>query len=285
MPAFIPEMWSAKILEALDNTLVYSQLFNTDYEGEITAAGDTVHIGTVGNVTVKKYTRNTDIAAPETVSVSDQTLKIDQADYFNIQVDDLDAVQSKLSLLNEATARAAYAFSDNADKYLGSLLATKGTANAELGTKAEPITVTKENAYQLLVQMRTNLTKANLPTAGRKVVVPPEFEGFMLLDNRFVAVDTASDARLTDGRVYRAAGFDILVSNNAPTVAKAGAGSNQTATNIVAASPMCGTFANQILETKGYSPEARFGQAVKGLHAYGAAVTRPAAVAVATVVF
>lgn len=285
MPAFIPAIWSAKILEALDNNLVYSKLFNTDYQGEITNVGDTVHIGTVNNVTVKKYTRNTDIEA-ETIAVTDQTLVIDQADYFNIIVDSLDEVQSKLPLLNEATQRAAYGFSDATDKHLGSIAAAKGTANANLGTKAAPLTITKENAYETLVQMRLNLNKANLPTAGRVCIVPPEFESLMLLDPHFVAVGTdASNDRLEGGTVYRAAGFEISVSNNAPTVAKAGEMADKTAINIVAGSPMCGTFANQILNTESYKPEKRFGDGVKGLHAYGATITRPAAVAVATVVF
>ena len=35
------------------------------------------------------------------------------------------------------------------------------------------------------------------------------------------------------------------------------------------------TFAEQIHKTEAYSPERRFGDAVKGLHVYGAKVTRP----------
>ena len=78
--------------------------------------------------------------------------------------------------------------------------------------------------------------------------------------------------------MYRAAGFDIMTSVNAPSPASG-------VFNVVASSPICGTFAEQILKTEAYRPEKRFGDAVKGLHVYGAAVTRPECVAVATVKF
>lgn len=283
---FIPQVWSAKILEALDKEIVYAELFNTDYEGEITEAGDTVHIAQVGDVTIKDFECGTDLAAPDDVKVEDLTLEIDQAKYFNISVCDVNEVQSKISLLDTATQRAGYGFADVCDQYLGSLLATSGQVKDGLGTKAAPITITADNAYETLVKMKTALDKANLPKQERKVVVPPEFEGFMLLDPRFVAVPVdASQDRLTEGTVYRAAGFEIRTSNNVPSVADGGTGGSTTVFSIVGSSPIQGTFAQQILKTEAYRPEKRFADAVKGLHVYGAKVLRPKVVAVATVAF
>lgn len=281
---FIPQVWSAKILEALDKELVYAELFNTDYEGEITEAGDTVRIAQVGDVTIKDFDRDTDIASPDDVKAADLTLDINQSKYFNISVCDVNEVQSKISLLDTATQRAGYGFADVCDKYLGSLLATNGTVTDGLGAKETPITITADNAYETLVNMKTALDKANLPKQERKVVVPPEFEGFMLLDPRFVAVPVdASQDRLAEGTVYRAAGFEIRTSNNVPSEA-VGSGST-TVYSIVGSSPIQGTFAQQILKTEAYRPEKRFADAVKGLHVYGAKVLRPSVVAVATVAF
>ncbi len=283
---FIPQVWSAKILEALDNELVYAELFNTDYDGEITEAGDTVHIAQVGDVTIKDFDCDTDIASPDDVKVEDLTLDIDQSKYFNISVCDVNEVQSRISLIDTATQRAGYGFADVCDKYLGSLLATSGTVKNGLGAKATPITITADNAYETLVKMKTELDKANLPKQERRVVVPPEFEGFMLLDQRFVAVPVdASQTRLTEGTIYRAAGFEIRTSNNVPSEADGGPDGKTTVYSIVASSPLQGTFAQQILKTEAYRPEKRFADAVKGLHVYGAKVLRPSAVAVATVAF
>lgn len=283
---FIPKVWSAKILDALDKELVYAELFNTDYEGEITEAGDTVHIAQVGDVTIKDFECGADIAGPDDVNVEDLTLEINQSKYFNISVCDVDEVQSKVSLLDTATQRAGYGFADVCDQYLGSLLATKGQVKDGLGTKTEPIAITADNAYETLVKMKTALDKANLPKQERKVVVPPEFEGFMLLDPRFVAVPVdASQDRLTEGTVYRAAGFEIRTSNNVPSETGGGSDGSATVFSIVGSSPIQGTFAQQILKTEAYRPEKRFADAVKGLHVYGAKVLRPNVVAVATVSF
>lgn len=282
---FIPQVWSARILERLQNSLVYGDLFNRDYEGEITGPGDTVHIGMISDVAIKTYSKTADIAAPDDVSAEDETLVIDQGDYFNIAISDVDKVQSALNLLDEATARAGYGFSNKTDAYLGKLLADNAKA-AEFGTKTAPTAVSKDNAYDLLADMRVALNKANCPLEGRVVVVPAEFEGAMIKDSRFVAVGTdASNDRLENGTVYKAAGFTVKVSNNTPSGEYGTSDSKKAYFDIVASSPVQGTFADQILKTEAYRPENRFSDAVKGLHVYGAKVLRPDIVAVAHVSF
>lgn len=281
---FIPEIWSARILQALDKELVYNSFFDTDYEGDIREAGDTVHIGTVGEVTIKKYTKDADIAAPDAATVDDQTLKIDQADYFNIAVDDVNAAQSATDLLDQAASRAGYGFSDVADQFLAkTICAASGTP--AIGTKTAPQAITKENAYEVLVNLKTSLDKANCPKQGRVAVVPAEYEGFMLLDPRFVQVGTSeSNTRLENGMVYRAAGFTVKTSNNCPTY-EYGSGTKKAGYTVVASYDHAGTFANQVLKTEAYRPDSRFADAVKGLHVYGAKVTRPSVVACAEVAF
>lgn len=284
---FIPQVWSARILAALQKEMVYSQLFNRDYEGEISDAGDTVHIGMVSAPTIKDFECDTDIDAPETVNVSDQLLTIDQQKYFNVGVCDIYQVQSAVNLLDSATSQTGYGFADVADQYLAGLLKKTGTATEGLGTDAAPIAVTTQNAYAQLVHMKTALDKANCPKQGRLVVVPPEFEGIMLLDpQRFAQVDTGSEQVTYPGAVYRAAGFTVLVSNNVPTTeAVTGQNPKPETFALIASVPQQGTYAEQIVKTEAYRPERRFGDAVKGLHVYGAKVLRPEIVAVNVVNF
>lgn len=273
---FIPTIWSARILAALEKQLVYTKFFNRDYEGEIRDAGDTVKIGLVGAPTVRKYTKGTDIDAPDDVTVTDATLSIDQSDYFNIAVDDVDAAQSKINLLESASSQTGYAFGDVTDKYLADLLVT-GTGGT-IGTKDAPKSITDakpEDAYNLLVDLKVALDRQNCPTMGRICVVPPEFEGFMLKDSRFVAVATNdSNQRLTEGAVYKSAGFEIHVSNNAPHENDGGSNGKQTVYDVIAGCDQSGTYAEQILNTEAYRPEKSFKDAVKGLHVYGAKVLR-----------
>ena len=49
---FIPEIWSARLLEHMDKVHVYANLMNRDYEGDIKAYGDTVHINLLGEITI-----------------------------------------------------------------------------------------------------------------------------------------------------------------------------------------------------------------------------------------
>lgn len=274
---FIPEVWSARILKSLDKSLVYVNLLNRDYEGEIQEFGDTVHIGSIGRVKVKKYTRNTDIEGADELEMTDQTLVIDQGDYFNIGIDDVDKAQARSNVLDDAAATVGYEFGDVADQYVAGLLKA-GTITDGLGGDSSALSIDETTAYEYLVHMKTALDSANVPKQGRWIVLPPEFEGMMLLDARFASsMGSNAESRLVNGAVARAAGFDIYISNNVPE--------STGEYKVIASTNMCGTYANQILKTEAYRPENRFSDAIKGLHVYGAKILRPEIVAVATCKF
>lgn len=284
---FIPQIWSARILLALQKALVYAQpnIVNRDYEGEIQQAGNTVLINSIGDPTIFDYTKNTDMPSPETLTGSQKSLTITQAKAFNFQVDDVDKVQQRPQVMDTALGRAAYRLADVTDQYLGSQLVAGATVNT-IGTDALPIvaptpTSGSTGAYEQLVDLGTKLDENNVPTDGRWVVVPPWYHGVLVKDSRFVSY-AAIDV-LYNRQVGEAAGFAVLVSNNVPTVAAPGGAANQvTRHKVLAGHAMAATFAEQINSVEAYRPEKRFGDAVKGLHLYGAAVERPEAVALLT---
>ena len=277
--SFSPEIWNARLLNALRADLVYTNLFNRNYEGEIRQAGDTVHINTITDITIKDYTRNTDIDNPEQLTTADQTLVVDQAKYYNFYLNDVDKAQAMPGLIDAAMASASHGLAESVDKYLAGLLAAaSGTITTGLGSTSTPLTVTASSAYELLVDMKTAMDKANVPKLGRKVVLPPEFEGFMLKDARFAANGGKGENRLENGAVARAAGFDIYISNNVPNTSGA-------KYKVIASTQESNTYAEQLIKTEAYRREKGFDDGVKGLLVYGAKIIRPAAVAVATVNF
>lgn len=277
--SFIPEIWNARLLNALRNDLVYTNLFNRNYEGEIRQAGDTVHINTITDITIKDYTRNTDIDNPEQLTTADQTLVVDQAKYYNFYLNDVDKAQAMPGLIDAAMASASHGLAESVDKYLADLLSkATGVITAGLGSTSNPLTVTASSAYELLVDMKTAMDKANVPKLGRKVVLPPEFEGFMLKDARFADNGGKAENRLETGAVARAAGFDIYISNNVPNTSGA-------KYKVIASTQESNTYAEQLVKTEAYRREKGFDDGVKGLLVYGAKIIRPAAVAVATVNF
>jgi hypothetical protein len=274
---FIPTVWAARLLKALDKALVFGQagVVNRDYEGEIANAGDTVKIASVGDVTVGDYTKNSDINNPEILTDAEQTLVIDQAKYFNFAVDDIDRAQQNVNVMDEAMRRAAYSIRDKQDQFIAANYVNVPAANL-IGSDASPITPTNANAYEYLVDLGVLLDQANIPTEGRFCIVPSWFHGRLLKDDRFVKAGTAAtDQTLRNGMVGEAAGFSILKSNNVPNTAS-------TKYKILAGHPMAYSFAQQITKLETFRPEKRFSDAVKGLSVYGGKLVRPNAWAILT---
>ena len=213
---FIPEVWASRLLFALETAHVFAQsnVANRDYEGDISAAGDTVRIQSIGEVAISSYTKNTNISAPETLSDAEATLLIDQAKYFNFQVDDVDKRQGKPGAMDAAIRRAGFRLRDTVDALIagfytsaGSAVASSGSPKTDLGTAGK--------AYTYLVDLSVLLDEADVPAEDRWVAPPPWYIGELLKDDRFVgAGDIAGAARLLNGQVGEAAGFAILKSNN-----------------------------------------------------------------------
>lgn len=274
---FIPQVWSARILQALEKALIVAQagVVNRNYEGEIRQAGDTVKIQSIGDPTIFDYTKNTDMPAPETLTDATRSLVIDQAKAFNFQVDDVDKVQARAGLvLTEAMRRAAYKLADVADQYLLGLMAA-ASANT-IGSTTTPIEVTSANAYDQLVKARVKLDVSLAPTEGRFAIVPSWFAAALMLDARFIGTNGyQGNTVLANGEIGMGAGFRVLVSQNVV---------NTTGTKykVVAGVADATTYAEQINETEAYKPERRFGDAVKGLHLYGGKVIRPEELVVLT---
>lgn len=280
---FIPEVWSASLKVALQERFVTAQpgVINHDYEGEISAFGDTVHIGTLADPTISNYVKNSTVIAPQTLTTTDETLVIDQSKMFAFEVDDVDQRQVRNSgdLLTKAAQRAANGLADTLDTHL----LTKMTTDALAGNilTAQDV-ATADAAFLLLRRLRMVLNKANVPSSDRFVLISPEFEALILGDGRFIdASRYGSTAPILNGEIGRAIGFKVLTSNNLPAGT---AGTPPEVSNfVIAGHPMATTLAEQIHKVEAYRPQDSFGDAIKGLHLYGSRVVRPEALAVCDV--
>ncbi len=269
---FIPTVWAARLLTALDKALIYAQanVCNRDYQGEIREAGNSVKVASIGDVSIGTYTKNSDISDPSILTDTEQTMLIDQAKYFNFYVDSVDQAQQNVNVLDEAMRRAAWSLRDAADSFLAAMMATAVPEENTLGTTVDPIVPSSTDAYEHLVDLGVLLDESNTPIEGRFVVVPAWFHGLLLKDDRFVSSGTfRGDNTLANGNVGEAAGFTILKSNNVPNTS----GANY---KLIAGHSIATSYAEQIVDVQTYKPEKRFGDAVKGLHIYGGKVLRPA---------
>lgn len=188
-------------------------------------------------------------------------------------MDSVDRAQQNVNVLDEAMRRSAWALREKADAFLAGVMDAAVPGGNKIGSTTTPKVPTKDDAYEYLVDLGVLLDEGNVPTNDRFVIVPAWFHGLLLKDDRFVRSGTMpGERRLANGEVGEAAGFNVLKSNNVPNTSGA-------KYKIIAGHSMATSYVEQILDVQTYKPEKRFGDAVKGLHVYGAKVVRPAALA------
>jgi hypothetical protein len=265
----LPSIWSARILAKLEKNLVFAQpgVVNRDYEGDIRADGDRVHIHSFNDLTVSSYTKNSTTISYENLTDSRVTLLIDQSKYFAFSIDDIDAAQMRPKLIDAASDRAAYQLAEVADSYVAGLYSGASTSGPDNTIETSQFTAT--NVYQKFVDLAVLMDQVNLPAGGRYVVVPPWVKGLLLQNSTFV---TASQPSVVlNGQIGQIAGLNILVSNNVKTT-----GTSPVVSHMMAGHASALAYAEQIVNVEGLRLEGSFADAVRGLHLYGAKLLDPA---------
>jgi N4-gp56 family major capsid protein len=261
----LPQIWSARILAKLEKNLVFAQpgVVNRDYEGDIRADGDRVHIHSFNDLTIGTYTKNSTTITYEQLTDTRVTLLIDQSKYFAFQVDDVDTAQMRPELIDAASDRAAYQLAEVADSYVAGLYSGASTSSPD--NTIETSQFTASNVYQKFVDLSVLMDQVNLPSDGRYVVVPPWVKGLLLQNSTFVTA-SKPDAVL-NGQIGQIAGLNILVSNNVKTT-----GTSPVVSHMMAGHPSALAYAEQIVNVEGLRLEGSFADAVRGLHLYGGKV-------------
>ena len=261
---FISTVWSETLLNSLNARYVGVANCNRAYEGDIREKGAVVKICGVGDVSVGDYTKNTDMSAPQTLDDTLCELAIDQAKYFNFQIDDIDRAQSSPKLMSEAMRVAAAALANTADAYVFSLYGEAGKTLTKQDVDADSI-------MDMLISARTALYAAGVSDMSDAVIeVSPEVAALILKAK--IALSSDNGEALEAGCLGSIGGCRIFVSSNIVKEDKGGV----TYHKCLARTKRAVAFAEQLSEIDAYRPEKRFADAVKGLHLYGAKVVHPA---------
>jgi hypothetical protein len=260
---FIPTVWSENLYQELDKKYIAVANCNRDFEGEIHEKGNTVRICGIGDVVVSEYTKNSNMNMPASLSDNVRELKIDQAKYFNFQIDDIDRAQASPKLMEVAMKNAASALANDADRYVFSLYAQAGSSISCDNT-------TVDNIVDLIIDARTKLFTNNVADPEDIVIeVTPEIAGMILKAK--VSLSTDNTDVMEAGCIGAIGGCKIFVSNNVEIAT----GDSGCKHKCLARTKRAIAFAEQLSEIDAYRPELRFADAVKGLHLYGAKVVYP----------
>ena len=111
---FSPIIFSKKTQLALRKASVVDAVTNTDYSGEIANFGDSIRIIKEPTVNVTTYERGTALATQD-LSDADFTMVIDQANYFQFALDDIEEAHSHVSFGDLASDHAGYKLRDTMD--------------------------------------------------------------------------------------------------------------------------------------------------------------------------
>lgn len=273
---FKPELWSKELLRKINDAGVMLDCVNRDYEGEIKNAGDTVHIQKIGDVTVKDY--DTKAIEYQELDGETDTLVINQKKYFAFKVDDIEKVQANIAYMQKYLNQAKKACVLVQDTFL-----LGKAADAAAKNQMGEVTLTKTNAYDTLIDMRTLLADANaidasgLGADGKRpyLVVNPKIGGIIRKCPEFTHATAIGDANIRKGSIGTFAGFDIKESTNLKEATEK--------TLIMAGTTEAITFASQIVKMDTLRDKDSFSDLVRGLYVYGAKTVQATCLATANI--
>ena len=105
LAAFTPIKFAMETIKLLYNESLLPKITNTKYEGTLKQAGDRVRVRMSHKIIFSPYTKVMPIEAQE-LNPTYEDLVIDQAQYFKIEVDDIDKVQNDINAISEYAANA-----------------------------------------------------------------------------------------------------------------------------------------------------------------------------------
>lgn len=171
---FSPVIYSQKVQKAFRKASIVEAITNNDYFGEIANFGDSVKIIKEPEITVKDYSRGTQITAQD-IDDEDFTLVVDKAHYFAFKMDDIEDAHSHVNFMDMATDRAGYRLRDQFDQevlgYLSGYKQASNSTNASAvnTTVSGSVAVDTAGTDELLASMKLDATNFSLNDGGAAV--------------------------------------------------------------------------------------------------------------------
>lgn len=273
---FIPEVYSQRMVEKFYKTTVFGEIASTDYEGDIAGYGAQVKIRTIPDVTVSDYTVGAGLSNqyPTNNSV---TLVIDQAKSFAVALSTVDAAQSDLDMADifandgsiqlRIAADAEMLETIPADVSADNSGTTAGadSQSIDLGDSTNPVSITKTNVIDFIVDCGTVLDEQDVSEEGRWMVVPPWFSGLIKQsDLKIASLAGDSTSIVRNGKLGMIDRFTLYQSRNLLRQTSPG-----PATYLMFGHSAGLTFASQIIECRMIDNPNDFGYLIQGLMVFG----------------
>lgn len=272
----LQERYSNLVLAKMRDVQVLKDglIFNNDYEGDPKAGAVKVPVRDT-EVAVSAYNKATGLAGA-TGTTTYKTINITKDVAVNEIIDGYDAQAVPDNLTADRLDSAGYSMGEEVDGEGAKTLIADGTETL-LDTG-----LTKDTIYEAIVDVRTAMTKAKVPSEGRYLLVTADTFGLICKSPEFISASSLGDSVKQAGVVGRIAGFNVIEWNGSKE--KTSGGKTYTL-NMIAGHPR---FATRIKEfsvpvhIQDLSASGTFigASAVQGRMVYDHAVLRPTAIRV-----
>ncbi len=292
--AFIPQLWSPRMVEKFYTKTVFGEIANTNYEGEIKDAGDSVIINTIPSITIRDYAFGAVNGAagviPGALQYEKPTspkvlLEINRAKYFAFECNEIEEYQSNPNLMETFSKDAAEQMKIAVDSdvlsatYLDVAAANTGAtaglnSNINLGTDAAPLVITDTNVINFLINtICTMMDENDYPDEGRWIVLPSNICNLIKTSElKDASLSGDSQSTIRSGHIGRIGDLNIYRSNQVFKVTNV-----NTTYQVIAGHKSALTFASQMVKMEDLKNPVDFGELVRGLNVYGYKVVKPEA--------
>ena len=282
---YIPQLYAKKVLYDFYKSTVWKMVTNTDYEGDFKSGGESIKIRKAPEITTNDYTKG--LAITYEVPAEDSIeMTISYAKYQAFRVDDVDAVQMDVDIMNMYSTDASERLNITVDVDVLTAMATGvnasntgATAGAisgdiQLGAVTDATTnieVDRTNALDKLVDLGQALDEQNIPQSDRFVIIPAWYASRLKLSD-IKAADFTGDTSgvVRTGLIGQVNGMKVYENNSVYTAASGA----ETSYYVVAGHKLATSFALQMSKVDTLKIQESFGEYWRTLWVYGIKVVR-----------
>lgn len=268
----VPILYAARLVEQYRRVRVFSERVDRQWQGQLAGGGDTVRLNVAAGGSLTDYVQATDLVYSKADVTALGDLTLTKQKYFAAKIDDIDAIQSVVGVLDARVEQDAILLAEAVDADTRAVMDAAATA-------APAIALDHDNASPSIEDMNIPLMHrlmdvAKMPRAGRWVIVGPYTAEYFMkvsLTNRILNAPVL--ATVQNGEIgnfggltwYTDGGENSGFNDGANTAAEEWFFGNDSAT----------AFIDQIRTVEQIRMESDFANAVRGLYTYGVKVHIP----------
>lgn len=316
LKSYIPELYAPRMLKHFYENSILSAIFNTDYQGEFTKMGETIHIRKPATVEVRSWKEGDRVFYPE-VGADDIEMTIDHGSIWSFKVGLLTKAQVDNNMA-DFTSQWTQDASKQTQKYtetlciakiLGDTLAVGNHgANAgvdsgmyDLGTPTNPVIitsgatgtdngVTKQNALDYIADHLSVLEEQNATGDGEAVsfIGPKIFRNRLAKSDEFKFADKNGGTpsfKLGQKSIGSVFGADFYSTGYLRPSKLIKEGKTLTVFPVIACTKRAASFALQFTHTWDSELEGEVAHGFRGTTAFGCKLIEPRALTVGYVAF